>query len=152
MNVKDIHQKKFKTKMNGYACAEVDAYLDELCQHLEKIQAQNDDLSSRLKAANQELAYLKGLETTLRDTLVNAQKSANQILEEARERAGHIVDDANEQAEKIVEQAKIDCQQAKEDRAQIQQCIREYQKQVRQAMGEQLDAMEKYFHLDESEE
>ncbi len=75
-----IHEKEFSFKMRGYNDAEVDAYLDQLAAFIDNISKENKDLRERLKSTTDQLTYMKNLETTLRDTLITAQRSAEEKI------------------------------------------------------------------------
>jgi len=96
------------------------------------------------------------MDKALRDTLITAQKSAGEIIEEARAHAQQITASAQEQARKILDEA-ADRAAATMREAQdktgslysgeqrIRDLIEEYKKQIRAVMGRQLDVMEELF-------
>mgnify|MGYP002570437897 CR=1 FL=1 len=82
-----IHEKEFSYKMRGYNDAEVDAYLDQLAAFIDNLTKENKELRERLKSTADQLTYMKNLETTLRDTLITAQRSAEETTRNASLRA-----------------------------------------------------------------
>ena len=96
-----IHEKEFSFKLRGYNDAEVDAYLDQLAAFIDNLSKENKELRERLKSTTDQLTYMKNLESTLRDTLITAQRSAEEIIASANAEAARIVRQANGEADAI---------------------------------------------------
>ena len=91
----DIENKKFaKQMMNGYSVEEVDNFLDELTVDYEKLYKETNDNRGKLEELQANLAKYKNLETTLQNTLVMAQSTADEIKKVAQQQAEQIVKDA----------------------------------------------------------
>ena len=81
----DIENKKFAKQMvNGYNVNEVDDFLDELTVAYEKLYKENAELKSNTEELHNDVGQYKNLETTLQNTLVMAQKTADEIQDVAR--------------------------------------------------------------------
>jgi len=100
-----IHEKEFSFKLRGYNDAEVDAYLDQLAAFIDNLSKENKELRERLKSTTDQLTYMKNLESTLRDTLITAQRSADETTRGAKANAEEIIASANAEAARIVRQA-----------------------------------------------
>ena len=91
----DIENKKFsKQMMNGYSVEEVDDFLDDLTVDYTK----NYKEATELKAKVAELT--KSIESTLQNTLVMAQKTADDVKNIAKQQADQIVNQAKGTAQK----------------------------------------------------
>lgn len=82
---------------------------------------------SQLPAFN-EPSYFKNLETTLRETLISAQRIADETIDDARKKARKIVADAEEQAATLQEQSAAKMAEAKADYDQLKNASEEYRK------------------------
>ena len=101
----DIENKKFsKQVVNGYNVSEVDEFLDELTSEYEKLYRENASLKSNAEALNNDVGQYKNLETTLQNTLVIAQKTADDIQEVAKTQAEQIIKDAELKAKSVSEE------------------------------------------------
>jgi len=101
----DIENKRFgKQMMNGYNVDEVDDFLDELTLEYGKLYKENAELKERREELDTDVGKYKNLETTLQNTLVMAQKTADEITEVAKKQAEQIVKDAEMQARSSVEE------------------------------------------------
>jgi len=101
----DIENKKFsKQVMNGYNVNEVDDFLDEITIAYEKLYKENAELKSSAEELNSNVGQYKNLESTLQNTLIMAQKTADEIQEVAKQKAEQIVADAEFKAKNTVEE------------------------------------------------
>ena len=104
----DIENKRFgKQMMNGYNVDEVDDFLDELTLEYGKLYKENAELKERREELDTDVGKYKDLETTLKNTLVMAQKTADEITDVAKKEAEQIVKDAEYTAKSSVEELNI---------------------------------------------
>ena len=100
----DIENKKFAKQMvNGYNVEEVDEFLDEITTDYEKRYKENKELKDNTEELHNDVGQYKNIESTLQNTLVIAQKTADEIQSVAKKQAEQIVKEAENQAK-----AKID--------------------------------------------
>ena len=91
----DIENKKFaKQMMNGYSVEEVDNFLDELTVDYEKLYKESNENKTKMAELEANLVKYKNLETTLQNTLVMAQSTADEIKKVAQQQADQIIRDA----------------------------------------------------------
>lgn len=91
----DIENKKFSKQMvNGYNVNEVDDFLDELMISYEKLYKENAELKANAEELNNDVGQYKNIESTLQNTLVMAQKTADEITVVAKSQAEQIIKDA----------------------------------------------------------
>ena len=91
----DIENKKFaKQMMNGYSVEEVDNFLDELTLDYEKLYKESNENKGKISELEASLVKYKNLESTLQNTLVMAQSTADEMKKMAKQEAEQIVKDA----------------------------------------------------------
>jgi len=101
----DIENKRFSKKMmNGYNVDEVDDFLDELTVEFEKLYKENATLKSSAEELNSNVGQYKNIESTLQNTLIMAQKTADEIQAIAKQQAEQIVKDAEYTARASLEE------------------------------------------------
>ena len=101
----DIENKKFSKQMvNGYSVEEVDDFLDELTIDYEKIYKQVGEATKKASDMEEELKKYKNIENTIQNTLIMAQKTADEVQEVAKKQAEQIIKDAEFQAKNSVEE------------------------------------------------
>lgn len=91
----DIENKKFaKQMMNGYSVEEVDNFLDELTLDYEKLYKEASENKNKIEELESSIVKYKNLETTLQNTLVMAQGTADEIKKVAQQQAEQIIKEA----------------------------------------------------------
>ena len=95
----DIENKKFsKQMMKGYSVEEVDDFLDELTVDYEKIYKQSTESNTKIESLMQELEKYKNIESTLQNTLIMAQSTADEIKKVAKQEADQLIREAQGKA------------------------------------------------------
>ncbi len=95
----DIQTQDFEIKMRGYDRDQVDDFLDEIIADMTVLYRDNAELTSRLKAANDELSQLRAKE-----------QEAEKSLELARYQCEEMKKNAQIEAKEIVAQARVEAQ------------------------------------------
>ena len=99
----DIENKRFgKQKLGGYNVNEVDDFLDELTLEYGKLYKENAELKAQREELDSNVGKYKNIENTLQNTLVMAQKTADEITAVAKQQAEQIIKDAEYQAKTSV--------------------------------------------------
>lgn len=97
----DIENKRFsKQMMNGYSVEEVDDFLDEIGVDYAKKHKELTETNKKLEEAYAEMEKYKTLESTLQNTLVMAQTTAEEVKKVANQQAEQIVTEAKATAQK----------------------------------------------------
>lgn len=100
----DIENKKFsKQMMNGYSVDEVDDFLDELTIDYTKYYKEANELKTKVDELEKSLVQYKNIESTLQNTLVMAQSTAEEVKSIAKQKADQILEDARSSAQKQVD-------------------------------------------------
>ena len=101
----DIDNKRFSKQMvNGYSVEEVDDFLDELTADYSKNYKEVNELRVKVEELNNSLVQYKTIESTLQNTLVMAQSTAEEVKNVAKQKADQIVDEAKVNAQKQVDE------------------------------------------------
>ncbi len=111
-----IRTVKFDKAMRGYNVEDVDTFLDEVAEDVDKLIEQNRALSERLAQATKQLQSNSEATTVaapvidnsgsieqVQSILVSAQRFSDQIINEANEKAASILNEANTKAKEIDE-------------------------------------------------
>ena len=101
----DIENKKFsKQMMNGYNVDEVDDFLDELTLDYSRNYKEVSELKAKVEELSNSLVQYQTIETTLKNTLVMAQSTAEEVKNVAKQKADQIVEEAKGNAQKQVDE------------------------------------------------
>ena len=101
----DIENKRFaKQKLGGYNVDEVDDFLDELTLEYGKLYKENAELKERREELDSDVGKYKNIENTLQNTLIMAQKTADEITSVAKQQAEQIIKEAEYSAKSSIEE------------------------------------------------
>jgi len=146
LNPIEIHKKEFRRSFRGYNEEEVDSFLDLVLEDYEKLYKDNQVLQKRLEESEGSMSSYRELEEVIKNTLVMAQKNAEELrqnagkeaamlVEEAKQQAREITQDAERQAEKIVNEAERKAEErVSEAEAQVKAALAELQELHKQTM------------------
>src|SRR5690554_51901 len=90
----DIQNKEFKKGIRGYKEDEVDEFLDEIMINYEKLFKENAELKDKIENAQQQVEQYKNIENTLKNTLVVAQNTAEEVKSSAQKKSQLIIEEA----------------------------------------------------------
>lgn len=100
----DIENKRFSKQMvNGYSVEEVDDFLDDLTVDYAKNYKEVNELRAKVEELSSSLVQYKTIESTLQNTLVMAQTTAEEVKNVAKQKADQIVDEAKSSVQKQVD-------------------------------------------------
>ena len=99
----DIENKRFsKQMMNGYSVEEVDEFLDEIGVDYAKKNKELLESGQKVEQLEKELERYRNLESTLQNTLVMAQSTAEEVKNVARQQADQLITEAKASAQRDV--------------------------------------------------
>ncbi len=99
----DIENKKFsKQVLNGYSVEEVDDFLDELTVEYEKIYKEATENRGRTEKLTNDLTRYQSIESTLQNTLLMAQTTADEVKKTAQKQADAIIAEAQVKAKEAL--------------------------------------------------
>ena len=132
-----------KQKFNGYKIEDVDAFLEPLTEDYVTLYKENALLKSKMKVLVAKLEEYRKNEASMKDAIVNAQKTCDKMVKEAEEKCKQMLSDANSAAAEntrsadalvAVEQARVE-----EAKAEAVTRIEQLQDQIKSC----IDALER---------
>jgi cell division initiation protein len=101
----DLRQAQFKTKMRGYDPQEVGPFLADAANELEQALREIDRLRQDLVRSESAMTEHRDRETSLRNTLLTAQRLADSIKESAENEARTLIREAETRADQLLQKA-----------------------------------------------
>jgi cell division initiation protein len=105
----DLKQQQFRSSMRGFDRDEVTAFLAEAADDYEAALQEADKLRQDVARLESLVAEHREHERNLRNTLLTAQRLADEVKDNAHKQAGTIVKDAETRASLILEKAQSRC-------------------------------------------
>jgi len=101
----DVRQARFATVMRGFDREEVTTFLEQTAECFEQALRENDRLRQDIGRLEGALNQFRALEGSLKNTLMSAQKLADDMKENATQESARLVREAEGRSEMIVQKA-----------------------------------------------
>lgn len=103
MNItsKDIKKRDFKKGLRGYDVNEVDAFLDTVSSHYDKLLIENRTLSDKIKSLMSDVEIYKENESNLQKAIIKSQDIAEEIINNSKHKADILIKEAELDARKV---------------------------------------------------
>ena len=98
----DIIKKEFRSSRNGLERQDVESFLKDVGSTLEELLNENQRLRELVALRDEEIAELRGEETSIKDTLLLARRLTEDLERRARREADLIIGEARLEAQKII--------------------------------------------------
>lgn len=156
----ELQNKKVEAKRKKYEKDEMDAYLELVFDNYKQLteenaklteqlrnkeramQAERDDLNSKIKTLSDGVQYYRSIETTLQKALILAEKTSKETKDAAILKAESIEKAAHLHADKIINNAEEEYQKIREKSMQLIQQFNQYKLQLKEAASAQLQLVE----------
>lgn len=136
----DIENKKFsKQMMNGYSVEEVDDFLDDLTICYEKTYKESNEAKEKIEKLENDLKRYKSMEETLNNTLLMAQKTADDVKNVAKQQAEQIVKNAQSEASQSLNSLEQQIVMRKKELEDIQKQFDVYKAKMESLLISQLE-------------
>lgn len=101
----EIRTVTFDKAMRGYRTEDVDAFLQQVAQEMEQLQAEKEDKEKKLYILAQKVEEYRKDEDNLKTALLNAQRMGENVIKEAKQKAEAILREAGIKAEDLTRSA-----------------------------------------------
>lgn len=101
----DIHNKEFNRKMRGYDVDEVNTFLNQVMKDYELKIKEIEDLTKQVDDLKSQVNHFSNMETTLNQSIVIAQETAEEVKVNARREAKLIIKESKKNADRIINDA-----------------------------------------------
>lgn len=138
-----IMAQKFRHKLfGGYHEVEVDMYLDSIAKYIDTLLKDKERLEEELKKEQDKHQQVQRLEETLRDTLVTAHRTSDELIKAAQEKANVILTDAQVDADQIVQKANAEAAEIRSHFDEMQRRNQNYRNSFLSLVSQQMELFE----------
>ncbi len=138
----DVGNHRFRHRLRGYDPKEVDIFLEMVSQEMEEIVQENQFLSEELKRKTAELLDYKEKEQILKDTMITAQRTAEDMKANMVKEAQVIVAQAELEADAIIHRAQDRLIHLQEEIQDLKEQRVRFREEVRSALRTHLLMLE----------
>ena len=127
----EIQQKQFPNRFRGMDAKEVESFLQKVADQMSAYLKQMDDLKRELEDKERQLGEHREREQTLKNTLISAQKTVEQMKVNAQKEAKLLVSEAEVKAERILNNAHNRLAQIHEDITELKRQRTQFEMKIR---------------------
>ncbi|MGE3840747.1 MAG: DivIVA domain-containing protein [Vicinamibacterales bacterium] len=138
----DLRQTQFATAMRGYDRNEVRSFLADAADDYEQALREIDRLRQDLGRAEQDLVEHRDREVNLRNTLLTAQRLADQIRENAENEAKMILREVEGRADLAIQKAQARLEEIERDVAELKLRRRDVESSLDSSIAAMTNALE----------
>lgn len=129
----DIHAKEFGRSFRGFDEGEVNDFLNEVMQAYAEVIDERDRLHAELTRAQETIADFRRIEQSMRETLVVAQKTAEDMTASAKRNAELTIETAAKEAQNMRREATLQAKAQLDEAAdKVRAIVAEYERLVRE--------------------
>jgi len=138
----EIRHVKLGRRLGGYDRPATDALLVRIAESFEDVWRERADLRDEIERLEGELARFRELEVLLRNTLVSAERSADELRAQAHREADVILDEARVRAREIGGGAESERERVRADIRRLKNVEAQMRAEYRAFLATALDRLE----------
>lgn len=138
----DVRRKEFGRAMRGYDANQVDDFLDEVADEFERVYAENSRMREELDSLRGRLEQFEQLEGSIREALVHAQQSAEDLRRAASKEAELTVQEAKARAHQILAESSARVERIQESYEALRKARQSFAADFRQLLKSYLAVMD----------
>ena len=139
---------KFNYEANGYNRAEVNKFVTDVIKETESIIKKCKDQKKEIADLKEKLSHYEDLENTLKQSLINAEKTADNVKRLAREEADIIVSDAKHNASRIVGESLLKARKIEDEADRLEKNVKIFKRKLKIIVEQQMAVVEEIETLD----
>ena len=130
LKAQDIRVVTFDKGMRGYNTEDVDAFLSQVADQVEMMEAEKAEIEKKLYMLAEKVAEYRKDENNLKAALLNAQRLGENVIQEANQRAAQIVREADIKAEAVIAQTTQRLEEEKLELARLQEEVGRFKNNI----------------------
>ena len=139
---------RFHYEENGYNRGEVHAFIESVIKETEDLIKKYQEQKSSIKQLENRIKSYEQLEDTIKQSLINAEKTSDNLKRLAREEADVIVHDAKNNASRIVNEALIKADKIEQQADTLERNMKIFKRKLKIIVEQQMAVVEEIEVLD----
>lgn len=137
----DIHNKEFKRSFRGYNEEDVDEFLDRVIKDYEQLYRENIELKENMDRLNSKLEHFQHMESTLHNTLIVAQETAEEVKLNAKKSTELMIKETEINAQKLIDEASNKVRRMASEYQDLKKQVDVYRVRMRTLVQAQLEIL-----------
>lgn len=139
---------KFNYEANGYNKAEVNKFVTDVIKETEGIIKRCKEQKKEIEDLKDKISYYENLENTLKQSLINAEQTADNVKRLAREEANIILSDAKHNASRIVGESLLKARKIEDEADRLEKNTKIFKRKLKIIVEQQMAVVEEIETLD----
>ncbi len=139
---------KFSYEENGYNRSEVNQFVSDVIKQTEGIVKKYRSQKEEIKLLKEQLEQYKTMEETLKKSIINAEKTGDNIKLLAREEANSIIKDAKNNASRIVNDSLLKASKIEQEADTLERNMKIFKRKLKIIVEQQMAVVEEIETLD----
>ena len=139
---------KFSYETNGYNREEVNQFVGDVIKQTEGIVKKYRSQKEEIKQLQEKLSHYETIEDTLKKSLINAEKTGDNIKQLAREEANSIIKDAKNNASRIVNDSLLKASKIEQEADTLERNMKIFKRKLKIIVEQQMAVVEEIETLD----
>lgn len=141
----DLRTKTFKkATVGGYDKKDIDEYMQVLTEDYEKIYKQSVETSDKINTLTKLLDSYKAMEDTMKNSILVAQGTAEELERTSQEKAELIIDEAKLKAKEIIDEANGKVSEINVQLSEVKAAMEMYKNSAKAMLKAQLEVVDKF--------
>lgn len=133
---------KFSYEANGYNRSEVNQFINDVIKETEGIIARLRTQSSEIEELKNKLSHYENLEHNLKDAIMKAEETGDNIKKIAREESDLIIRDAKSNASRIVNEALLKADKIEHNSEILERNMKIFKRKLKLIIEQQMAVVE----------
>ena len=133
---------KFSYEANGYNRNEVNQFIKDVINETEGIITRVKKQNTEIEQLKKELEHYKNIEDTLKNAIIRAEETGDNIKQLAREESKMIITDAKHNASRIVNEALLKAEKIENNTELLERNMRIFKRKLKSIVEQQLAVVE----------
>ena len=138
----DIENQEFGRKMRGYDPQDVDLFLKSVAENVQRLTLENGEMLEELRHLRGQMEQLRAHEKTLQETLVSAQRMAEEMKDRAGREGELVVQQARHRADRVGLEAQNTLTRLEADISRAQLDRETFERQLRSVIEQHLTLLD----------
>lgn len=133
---------KFNYEQNGYNRREVNQFVEDVIRQTEGIIVKCQQQTKQIESLKQELKHYQTMEQTLKQAIMQAEVTSDNIKRMARDESEMIVTDAKNNASRIVNEALLKAEKIENEADTLQKNMKIFKRKLKIIVEQQMAVVE----------
>ncbi len=141
----DLRTKTFKkATVGGYDKRDVEEYMEAIISDYEKVYRQSIETTDRINTLTKLLDSYKAMEDTMKNSIIVAQSTAEELTRNAQEKAEITLEEAKLEAKKIIDEANAEVFKIQAQLSELKSSMDMYRGRAIGMLNAQIDVINKF--------